>query len=302
MYAQEVQLAMFLEGGKEEDHIARAASKTMKGMPTDKGLPGVGREVGGYKDERGMLWWDEDEQWEWAALLPKDDDDRCEDRAWVDFERPCLCPCPSERRSSASSACSDKSVDALLDELEELVSTMGASATGRFEALPPRCVLAMPRPRARGLRAQGSAYLFPVELAQHKNKNKDSKDSKDSRPVLSPLLTSFGAPRAKGAARRRRAGPPPPLKLAPPSPFGARTGTTVVGVGGPIASARHFKPHPAPHGPSFDDSFVSREAEFAWASLVGERAPPKSAGLSKKSGKVAGLFKGFGKTRKQGIL
>jgi len=306
MYAQDVQLAIFFDGGKEKDHIARAATRTTKGMYTDKALATGGREVGGYKDEKGMLWWDEDEQWEWAALLPKEDDSKDstshqdEESAWVDFGS------AYESRSSASSAHSDKSVDALLSELEELVSAMGA---GRLEALPPRCVLAMPRPRARGPKGQGSAYLFPVELAQNSktnNANKTNKDTKGNNHVSSPCTTSFGARRAlKGAARsRRRAGPPPPLTLAPPSPFVAHMGGggIVVGVAGPIASARHFKHHPHSHSHSFDDSFVVREAEFAWTSLVNERAPPKSAGLPKKSGKIVGLFKGFGKARKQGTF
>lgn len=299
MYAQDVQLSIFFDGGKEKDHIARGVSKNTKGMSAEKGLPGGGREVGGYKDENGMLWWDEDEQWEWAALLPKEDDDRAldgrDESAWVDFE----CALESERRSSSasSSAFSDKSVDALLDELEDLVSTMGAdaaggvsSARGHLAALPPRCVLAMPRPRAaRGAKAQGSAYLFPVELTQNKT----------NKHTLGPSVTSFSARRAKGAGRRRRVGPPPPLTLAPPSPFGARMGNVVLGVVGPIASARHFK---HAHSHSFDDSFVAREAEFAWASLVNERAPPKSAGLPKKSGRMARLFKGFGKAREQGVF
>ncbi len=155
----------------------------------------------------------------------------------------------------------------------------------------------MPRPRARGAKGQGSAYLFPVGLTQN------NKNNKNTKPVLSPSTASFGTCRAKGAARRRRAGPPPPLTLAPPSPYGARRGGVVLGVVGPIASARHFKhAYGHSHSHSFDDSFVTREAEFAWASLVNERAPPRSAGLPKKSGKMAGLFKGFGKAKKQGTF
>lgn len=287
MYAQDVQLSIFFDGGKEKDHIARVASKNTKGMSAEKGMPGGGREVGGYKDENGMLWWDEDEQWEWAALLPKEDDkshSSHDESAWVDFE------CAFERRPSASSTCSDKSVEALLDELEELVSRMGADPAthGRFEALPPHCVLAMPRPRprARGATAQGSAYLFPVELTHTRNNTKHTP---------SPSAASFSARRAKGAGRRRRAGPPPPLTLTPPSPFGARKGSTVVGVAGPIASARHFRRAPA-HSHSFDDAFVARdrEAEFAWASLAGEACSPKAAGVPKPSGRMARLFKGLG--------
>lgn len=309
MYAQEVQMDIFFNGGKEKDYLARAATKT-NARSTDKASAAGGREVGGYKDEQGMIWWDEDEQWEWAALLPKEEDSNDsshEESAWVDFES------TFERRFSTSSARSDKSVDALLDELEELMSTLGtgtgtgtgadAITDGRLEALPPRCVLAMPRPRARGPKGQGSAYLFPVELTQN------NKNHKSTKSVLSPSATSFGAGRAKGAARRRRAGPPPPLTLTPPSPFGARMGTVVLGVAGPIASARHFKHGALGHSHSFSDSFVAREAEIAaWASLlVGEeRAPPKSAGLPlpfpKKSGKMVGLFKGFGKARKQGVF
>ena len=286
MYAQEVQVDMFFNGGREKDYIARAATKP-SGMSTDKAL--AVREVGGYKDEKGMLWWDEDEQWEWAALLPKEDDtddsNSHDESAWVDFES------AFERRHSTSSAHSDKSVDGLLDELEELMSTIGTGADAGSR-LPPRCVLTIPRPRARGAKGQGPAYLFPVELAQN---------SKSSKPVLSLSTTSLGSCRAKGAARRRRAGPPPPLTLAPPSPFGARMGAVVLGVGGPIASARHFK-HGKGHTHSFSDSFVAREANLAWEELVNQHAPPKSAGLPKKSGKMAGLFKGFGKARKQGMF
>jgi len=303
MYAQEVQLAMFFEGGREKDHIARVAGKTTKGMSADKGLPGGGREVGGYKDESGMLWWDEDEQWEWAALLPREGNDDTDDHstshddsAWVDFEG------ASEGRRSASSASSDKSVDALLDELEQLMSTMGGGANveRRLKALlPPHCVLAMPRPRARSPKARGATYLFPVELAHTKNTNTDTDTNVDSKLIRSPSTTSFSARRACGAGRRRRAGPPPPLTLEPARMASSSTVVGVVGVVGPIASARHFQFKHA-HSHSFDDAFVAREAEFAWASLVGDRAAPKSAGLPKKSGKMAGLFKGFGKSRKQG--
>ena len=309
MYAQDVQLAILFEGGKEKDHIARAASKPTKGVSTEKGVPGGGCAVGGYKDENGMLWWDEDEQWEWAALLPKDDDGRLsnsdDESAWVDFA--------CERRSSASSASSDKSVDALLDELEELVSTMGVGmgmgSLCCLEPLPPRCVLAMPRPRARGAAAHGSAYLFPVELTSTSTRARAR--ARDTTHTAGPPSASFCARRANGAGRRRRAGPPPPLTLAPPSPFRARAqlgNPAVIGVAGPIASARHFKQQQQPaqqsqsQTHSFDDSFVAREAEFAWASLVGEHAPPKSAGLPKKSGRMARLFKGFGKAREQGAF
>jgi hypothetical protein len=319
MYAQEVQVDIFFNGGKAKDYIARAATKT-NGMSADKA--GGGREVGGYKDEKGMLWWDQDEQWEWAALLPKEDDSDAssnshDESAWVDFES------GFERRSSTSSAHSDKSVEILLDELEELMSTIGAG-TGAdtdtnscLEALPPRCVLTMPRSRARGAKGQGSTYLFPVELAQNSKNNKNTKNTKNTKHVLGPTTTTTTTTtscRAKGAARRRRAGPPPPLTLAPPSPFGARMGAVVHGVGGPIASARHFKlahsqghSHGHGHSHSFDDSFVAREADLAWATLVSgsssQRAPPQSAGLPKKAGKMAGLFKGFGnKARKQGMF
>lgn len=72
-FIQQMQLLQFMEGGTLESHMQRHHAAPGKGP---RGQQGAGDEVvHGYAftDERGMIWFDEEEEWEFACLIPKVD-------------------------------------------------------------------------------------------------------------------------------------------------------------------------------------------------------------------------------------
>lgn len=82
-FIQQMQLLQVLEGGKLEDHIRRHHQHFGEGAleeARDRNFKddrnGSFKNPGGYAitDERGMMWFDEEEEWEFKELLPKEDE------------------------------------------------------------------------------------------------------------------------------------------------------------------------------------------------------------------------------------
>ncbi|GJJ13255.1 hypothetical protein Clacol_007506 [Clathrus columnatus] len=82
-FMQEMQLLQVLEGGRLEDHIRRhhkhfgdGALEEARDYNFKDGDKSSVNGPRGYTvtDERGMMWFDEEEQWEFKELLPKEDE------------------------------------------------------------------------------------------------------------------------------------------------------------------------------------------------------------------------------------
>jgi hypothetical protein len=78
--ASELALAQLVDGGSMETNIHRFNKAHAKAVACSGQSTGVG-DV--YRDGKGGIWLDQDEEWEYAGLLDGDDD--AEDTPWVDF-------------------------------------------------------------------------------------------------------------------------------------------------------------------------------------------------------------------------
>ncbi|CAK5273813.1 unnamed protein product [Mycena citricolor] len=133
--ANELALMQFADGGSIESHAKRVMAHQAKAAG-----PGVG--VGAvFRDGEGGLWWDEDEEWEFAHLLSGEQQlvTNSEQTQWVQFEE------GEERRGSVSTQDSDLDVRYLVQPADDEDMTNFVPLVLRR---PGMSVLALPsRPR-----------------------------------------------------------------------------------------------------------------------------------------------------------
>ncbi|KAJ7105110.1 hypothetical protein C8R43DRAFT_1046872 [Mycena crocata] len=184
--ANELALMQFADGGRLEDHAARAMAHQAKAAG-----PGVG--VGAvHRDEKGGLWWDAEEEWEYKHLLA--DAAHKDEGQWVQFG--------GENKEN----CGDELLDGLAgEERRGSVSTQDSDLDARYLVQPlddertmmnvPFRLLALP---SRSRRA-----------AKHLNKPEFVIDAAFGTAAPRALVQTAAAATPKGNARRR----PAPLKL-----------------------------------------------------------------------------------------
>ncbi|KAJ7089851.1 hypothetical protein B0H15DRAFT_839502 [Mycena belliarum] len=195
--ANELAMMQFADGGSLESHAKRVMAHQAKTAG-----PGVGvGEV--FRDGNGGLWWDEDEEWEYAHLLGGEQQlvTGRDDTQWVQFDEQdkenevaeaIAGLAGEERRGSVSTQDSDLDARYLVQPAEDEEMVNFVPLTLRR---PGMSVLALPsRPR---------------RAAKHLHKPEFVIDAAFSVP-RSP--TSAAPLKPKGSTRRR----PAPLKLARP--------------------------------------------------------------------------------------
>jgi hypothetical protein len=190
--SNELALMQFADGGSMDNNIKRIIKAQAKA--TDAvGLPDV------YRNDEGGIWWDQDEEWEYAHLLAEDDGSRPHttgDLQWVTFGNlsPSTAGVPGEeRRDSVSTQDSD------LDP-KYVVQPADLALFGNA-VVPPS------RPRRAAQHLQKPDFLVDVAFLRPHTSPKSPKF-----PISSGVGAGIVKPKAK--ARRR----PTPLKLSPPSP------------------------------------------------------------------------------------
>lgn len=162
-----------------------------------------------YRDGEGGIWWDQDEEWEYAHLLAEGGGSHPQATGdWVTFGgnmSPSAVSAPAEdRRGSVSTQDSDLDPKYVVQPIDSLdgddLALFGSAVVPLSTRKPPVSVLALPsRPR---------------RAAQHLRKPDFLVDVAFSRPPKSPKSPTLSGMKFKGRARRR----PAPLKLSPPSP------------------------------------------------------------------------------------
>jgi len=215
--SNELALMQFADGGSMDANIKRvmvAQAKASGGM-------GIG-DV--YRDGEGGVWWDQDEEWEYAHLLadgPETGANGTGDLQWITFNgdtSPSAMAVDSdERRGSVSTQDSDldpryivQPSDAVeSDDLVMFGSALAPLATRR----PAMSVLALPsRPRRTAKHLRKPDYLVDVAFPRSPL---SPRSPKFASSLFAAAATGVGAcARQTGKARRR----PAPLKLTPPSP------------------------------------------------------------------------------------
>lgn len=210
--SNELALMQFADGGSMDANIKRV----MEAQAKASGGMGVG-DV--YRDGQGGIWWDQDEEWEYAHLLadgPETGANGTGELQWITFNggtSPSAMAVDSEeRRGSVSTQDSDldpryivQPSDALeSDDLVMFGSALAPLATRR----PAMSVLALPsRPRRAAKHLRKPDYLVDVAFPRVPLSPRSPKFG-------SSVFTAAASARQTGKARRR----PAPLKLTPPSP------------------------------------------------------------------------------------
>ncbi|KAJ7623616.1 hypothetical protein FB45DRAFT_111279 [Roridomyces roridus] len=203
--ANELALMQFADGGSLESHAKRVLAHQAKAAG-----PGVG--VGTvFRDANGGIWWDAEEEWEFAHLLDGEHDVGSDD--WVQFSG--KENGGEERRGSVSTQDSD---------LDARFLVQPADDDALIAAFPPHrrgatTILALPARRRPAPHLRKPAQLDAFAAA--------------------PAVAAEPTPNSKGSARRRPA--PPPLKLARPHPharndfFAASFAPSPLPVSGPVS-------------------------------------------------------------------
>lgn len=201
--ANELALAQFANGGSMEKNIQRMmeAQANAAGQGPYNGVGDV------YRDGKGGLWLDQDEEWEYAHLLGGDEEE--ETIKWVSFgDRDGVSAnvagldlASEERRGSVSTLYSDFDPSAVVqpaDEFDDL-AVFGSSLSASVLRKPGMSVLTRP---SRSKHNHKPEFLLDIVF-------------NPSSPMVPKFSTrSTGKSKPKGLDRRR----PAPLALAPPAP------------------------------------------------------------------------------------
>ncbi|KAG1874437.1 hypothetical protein F4604DRAFT_1764695 [Suillus subluteus] len=206
--ANELALMQFVDGGSMESNIKRVMEAQAKASAA-----GVG-DV--YRDGEGGIWWDQDEEWEYAHLLADGAvSGTMGDLQWVTFggdksasANPDI---DEDRRGSVSTQDSDLDPRYIVQPTDHLdtddLAVFGSALTPLATRKPAMSVLALPsRPRRAAKHLRKPDYLLNVAFTR------GSASPKSPKFALSACASGVAKP--KGKARRR----PTPLTLTPPSP------------------------------------------------------------------------------------
>ncbi|KAF8166626.1 hypothetical protein K438DRAFT_1730731 [Mycena galopus ATCC 62051] len=250
--ANELAMMQFADGGSLESHAKRVMAHQAKSAG-----PGVG--VGEiFRDGNGGLWWDEDEEWEYAHLLAGEERlvAGANDMQWVQFDEQDKENDELERRGSVSTQDSDLDARYLVQPAEDEEMVNFVPLTLRR---PGMSVLALPsRPR---------------RAAKHLHKPEFLVDAAFGAP-RSPKFTPPSKP--KGSARRR----PAPLnfklvRMAAPAvvPTGDVRKDFLASSFAPAPATAPPPPPPIPVSPLSPSSFMQRPRRLSITSTASKAKP-----------------------------
>lgn len=213
--ANELALMQFADGGS----IDHNAQRLMQEQAKATGSTGVG-DV--YRDEKGGIWMDQDEEWEYAHLLAHIADTAAVDSAgelhWVTFDgrsSPSVGQNGEERRGSLSTQDSDLDPRYVVQPVDlfetDDVLLFGSAFAPVVSRKPAMSILALPsRPRRAAKHLHKADYLVDAAFPRVPSSPRSPK---------TPRSAKFGSPpfmgRGAGGRTRKR---PAPLKLVPPGP------------------------------------------------------------------------------------
>ncbi|KAG2111099.1 hypothetical protein DEU56DRAFT_867002, partial [Suillus clintonianus] len=208
--ANELALMQFVDGGSMESNIKRVMEAQAKA-----GATGVG-DV--YRDGEGGVWWDQEEEWEYAHLLAGGEDGAAHgmgDLQWITFggdkSSPANPVVDEERRGSVSTQDSDLDPRYIVQPTDHLdtddLAVFGSALAPLTTRKPAMSVLALPsRPRRAAKHLRKPDFLVNVAFTRGSGSPKN--------PMFTMSACANGVAKPKGKARRR----PTPLTLSPLSP------------------------------------------------------------------------------------
>ncbi|TFK71668.1 hypothetical protein BDN72DRAFT_428045 [Pluteus cervinus] len=221
--ANELALMQFADGGKMESHVKRVMETQAKAAGGSSGPAGV---ADVYRDANGAVWWDQEEEWEYAHLLGGEQADGTmadEEMEWVQFGvEPDVKEGDRDPTAIASLAVDDRrgSVDSDLnpefimrpEDMNDDLAPFGGATTSRKPGMSVLAIPSRPRRAAKHLRKPE----FIIDVAAFAPRSPRSPTKFVTSTLTSPLVATFSHRKQRGKARRRPA--PAPLKLSPPEP------------------------------------------------------------------------------------
>ncbi|KIK99134.1 hypothetical protein PAXRUDRAFT_132718 [Paxillus rubicundulus Ve08.2h10] len=211
--ANELALMQFADGGNMDDNIRRV----MEAQAKAAGGTGV---ADVYRDGEGGIWWDQEEEWEYAHLLAEGEEGNAHatgELQWVTFGGGDSSPsvgdnAGEERRGSVSTQDSDLDPRYIVQPTDQLdaddLAVFGSALAPLATRKPAMSVLSLPaRPRRAAKHLRKPDFLVDVAFSRIPISPKSPK-------FASSTFMGAGVSKPKGNARRR----PAPLKLSPPSP------------------------------------------------------------------------------------
>ncbi|KAJ7065277.1 hypothetical protein C8F01DRAFT_1053315 [Mycena amicta] len=220
--ANELAVMQFVDGGSLESHAKRVMAHQAKTAGPCAGVADV------FRDGNGGMWWDEDEEWEYAHLLGGEEQLLATDGDWVRFEEQNKENdnglAGEERRGSVSTQDSDLEPRYLVQPDEEMMVDYLPLTLRR----PGTSVLALPaRPRRAAKHLTKPVFVvdaaFGAACSPCVAPNAKSKNSPRRRPAPLKLAGRGQAVRAPKTADVRSAFlassfEPTPLPPLSPSP------------------------------------------------------------------------------------
>lgn len=254
---QEAQMRQVMEGGSLEYNIQKVMEEKAKREGTAvkvnsaEGVKVVEGVETAHRDARGGVWWDQEEEWEFAHLLATNKlpvSARCMDSEnWVTFDNLKLKKDDRDDFTDLSSLPSSKCTDlyhvrpllVLDDSFEQLVpdrtkrssSVVGSIVVPSPSAKSSKIILAIPSRPTRAKHLLQPAFLKDV-VAVPPTPSSTSNDSQTSSHPRSPgrvtrfvIKGSSGSgsmrqqrSRSRSVSRKQRKPVPPPLKIVPLGP------------------------------------------------------------------------------------
>jgi len=323
---QEAQMRQAMEGGSLECNIQKVMEKAKRDgaavkLNSAEGIKVVEGVETAHRDGQGGIWWDQEEQWEFAHLLAANNvppSAQCSNaEGWVTFNH--LKEFEKDDFSEFSSLPSSKYTDLhhsrpmVIDEstdrlvrgrAERCSSVAGSIVLPSPFVKPSNILLAVPSRPNRGRHLQ-PGFLNDVIAVPPTPSSPSTFSQTSSRPPRSPARPTrfIMGPSTSGSARRQRSRSrslprrqrkpaPPPLKIIPICPVNKLAVNVVPGGDLKTFLEDSFKPGPSPMAPQWSNESIAPRPLLA--NLEGSGTETNDfalVGVPKKSRRLGGFFK-----------
>jgi len=322
---QEAQMRQTMEGGSLERNIQKVMEEkaTREGVAVKvaEGIKVVEGVETAHRDGQGGIWWDQEEQWEFAHLLGANrvpSSARCSNaEGWVTFNH--LKEFEKDDFSEFSSLPSSKYTDLhhsrpmVIDEAaerfvrgraERCSSVAGSIVVPSPSVKPSNILLAIPSRPNRGRHLQ-SGFLNDVIAVPPTPSTPSAFSQTSSRPprsparatrfIMGPSPTSGSTrrqrSRSRSLPRRQRKPAPPPLKIIPIRPVNKLAVNVVPGEDAKAFLEDSFKPGPVAMAPQLSKETIAPRPLLASLGNSGTQMNDFAlVSVPKKSRRLGGFF------------
>jgi hypothetical protein len=267
-----------------ETNIQRYNKAQAKSMARDRG--GGVDDV--YRDGKGGVWMDQDEEWEYAGLLGGNDDG--EDSQWVEF---------SGNSSRVSAAIG---IDLAAEERRASISTQDSDLDPRFVVGEQDDLPSFEGPFRPFVHRKPHIFTIPPRTIRNENRHMQKPEFwPNGNPHAAPSHGGYLPPSSRGADRRR---PAPLAWTSPPQPQRGMSSPFDTDTVRRDFLDGSFQPEPSMASPYGSSTTIHGRRRGSVASVLQPTNMTNSSqsprGMSKKPSRLnmKGFFKAVGGTRR----